>query len=795
MTERLILILTQITIFSSVTACIIILIKRIFNWIIPPKIGLLMWAILLVRMLWPIYPESTVSVYNLMPLGRSITYSLSESVLERTGEAAADNPYVLEGYADPAGGERSYTVNDRIFADSGEITTIGEYIADTVNPGKLRSENARSAELFNIIVLSVYALGVAAFTSGFLIRYSYQRKRALKNTIPCTDEKILAIYRDAARVVGLKEKRIPELRHGISSLIVGCQRPVIVFSQEGKESDRELTAILIHELNHAKQRDNLIIFFSSLVSCLFWFNPLIWIVRRMLRNDIELVCDSQTIEKSHMLRSEYAKMIFRDSCGSRPEYAASYFSKGYKDLKKRISMISRNLENKVVPRLISVAICVVIIFICLTNPVVSQNREFADYIDNYSEFTGASRQLMHLANTVSVSDYLSELTTLIKGKLGPEYAEALGDGRLEDFRRAVRRERDIPYGIYEELSRCNTDQVLTAGNCAVINYCVVKLISHERVPTYVDTYEGNFAPEIVSAVKMKQALSVLSYSDRKVLESCYNQGVSGAVEKFSEFYTESMFRLILGRISDDYSRQKFSSFYTLVDLRYADREALAERLGVDEAVLGNAGKLYVIGSGLSAKELNEAEKIFGAAYAGQNEELYYLKGNLEGYTRSMIRLAFGRAGFSVIDFLTDYALYGYAQYDHFTAEGCLVLTENQLNALDMRIVKRGFMLQELYRNIEGTNLWSVMEPDSLSYASVLEYLNQLWYPVLRDHEADGAVYYGITSDATASAVYSLYDLGLLDLDPYAPLDVNSSLTCGQSLYYAYRIVAMAKNVY
>ena len=67
MTERLILILTQITIFSSVTACIIIFIKRIFNWIIPPKIGLLMWAILLVRMLWPIYPESAVSVYNLMP--------------------------------------------------------------------------------------------------------------------------------------------------------------------------------------------------------------------------------------------------------------------------------------------------------------------------------------------------------------------------------------------------------------------------------------------------------------------------------------------------------------------------------------------------------------------------------------------------------------------------------------------------------------------------------------------------------------------------------------------------------
>ena len=514
----------------------------------------------------------------------------------------------------------------------------------------------------------------------------------------------------------------------------------------------------------------------------------------MLRNDIELVCDSKTIEKSHILRSEYATMIFRDSCQGAPEYSSSYFSKGYGNLKKRITMISRNLENKVVPRLVSAGICVVIIFICLTNPVVSQNKEFAAYINNYSELTGASRQLMHLANNISVSDYLSELSTLIKGEMGPEHSNAIGDGRLEDFKRIIRESTEIPNEIYEEILEYRTGQTLTAGSCALINYCVTKLISQEKIPSYIDVYD-DFAPEIVSEEKMKQALSVLPDGDRKVLESCYNRGVEGARAGFSTFYTVPMFNLILSRITDENARLRFSSYYGLVETKHVDVPSMADKLGIGESVLEGADRLYVIDSGILPKELNDAEKIAGAACAGENSGLYYLKNNLEGYTRSMIRVAFGRAGLRNLDFILDYAKYGFVQYDHSTAEECSLLTENRLNSLDLRIIKRNFVLFDLYTGIEGTNMYRVTDPESLDFKAALQYLNELYYPVLRDHGADSVRFRGVASEAAEAAIYYLYDTGLIDLDRDGGFNIGSALTCGQSLYYAYRLVSMAKNVY
>ena len=78
MSEFLVLLLMQATIFSTVTALIILAVKAIFNCWIPPKIGVLMWIVLLARLVSPIFPESEASVYNLVLLA-AIVFSNSIS--------------------------------------------------------------------------------------------------------------------------------------------------------------------------------------------------------------------------------------------------------------------------------------------------------------------------------------------------------------------------------------------------------------------------------------------------------------------------------------------------------------------------------------------------------------------------------------------------------------------------------------------------------------------------------------------------------------------------------------------
>ena len=97
MQEYLMLLLMQLTLFSSITAGVIILVKQVFKWVIPPKVGLIMWVILLVRLAIPILPESSASVYNWVPMGRNITYSLTQEVdSEIETRKASNNPYVIK---------------------------------------------------------------------------------------------------------------------------------------------------------------------------------------------------------------------------------------------------------------------------------------------------------------------------------------------------------------------------------------------------------------------------------------------------------------------------------------------------------------------------------------------------------------------------------------------------------------------------------------------------------------------------------------------------------------------------
>jgi bla regulator protein blaR1 len=61
----------------------------------------------------------------------------------------------------------------------------------------------------------------------------------------------------------------------------------------------ELNAVLIHELTHAKRRDNLIRLIHEVALCLLWFHPFVWITGSRLALYRELSCDESVIQKAH----------------------------------------------------------------------------------------------------------------------------------------------------------------------------------------------------------------------------------------------------------------------------------------------------------------------------------------------------------------------------------------------------------------------------------------------------------------------------------------------------------------
>jgi beta-lactamase regulating signal transducer with metallopeptidase domain len=81
----------------------------------------------------------------------------------------------------------------------------------------------------------------------------------------------------------------------------GVLRPHISLPQgiEQLLSPPELDAVLIHEVTHARRRDNLIRLVHEVALCLLWFHPLVWLAGARLALYRELSCDESVVERAH----------------------------------------------------------------------------------------------------------------------------------------------------------------------------------------------------------------------------------------------------------------------------------------------------------------------------------------------------------------------------------------------------------------------------------------------------------------------------------------------------------------
>jgi beta-lactamase regulating signal transducer with metallopeptidase domain len=91
---------------------------------------------------------------------------------------------------------------------------------------------------------------------------------------------------------------------------------------------REFHAVLIHELAHAKRRDNLIRLLYEASLCVLWFHPLMWIAGARMGLYRELSCDESVIRRAHgrELVSALAKLAVPKHAGILEATASSHLS-------------------------------------------------------------------------------------------------------------------------------------------------------------------------------------------------------------------------------------------------------------------------------------------------------------------------------------------------------------------------------------------------------------------------------------------------------------------------------------
>ena len=122
-------------------------------------------------------------------------------------------------------------------------------------------------------------------------------------------------------------------------------RPIIVLPARllSELDEQQISMVLAHELAHLRRRDHWIRGAEVLISIIYWWNPLLWWVRRQLHQAEELCCDAWVDWVYPDRKQCYAEVLFKAATlvgtSDRHRTATGQFIPGAGSLKERIETI------------------------------------------------------------------------------------------------------------------------------------------------------------------------------------------------------------------------------------------------------------------------------------------------------------------------------------------------------------------------------------------------------------------------------------------------------------------------
>ncbi len=172
-------------------------------------------------------------------------------------------------------------------------------------------------------------------------------------------------------------KRKPKLRVSESRrapLSYGIVRPVVLLPSDLDCGSTTFSMVLAHELTHVERKDCLRKLLLAVCLCLYWWNPLVWLMVLLAGRDIELACDEAVLQKlGSAAKKPYALSLL--DMAERQALGHPLFSGFAKNATE--SRLRAILRNRRAPKWAGV--CVVLIFL-MTGGVFATTRPISSPI-------------------------------------------------------------------------------------------------------------------------------------------------------------------------------------------------------------------------------------------------------------------------------------------------------------------------------------------------------------------------------------------------------------------------------
>ena len=441
----------QLSAAGAVMALAVVAVRALLFRRLPKRVFVVLWALVALRLLVPLWVPSPTSVYNALPDGlvESVTPAVDAGAAGEADGAAdllptAGGEASAGGIATASGGAAASSGADvsRSSASGGSAGTVA--VADDAGYGGARASDADAvsadpaasggaapeapasasaarpgeASLSGWTVAGrVWAAGAALCAAGFLAVYLRARGR-LQDCTPVENPFVSAWLTDHR--LKLRRLRVVASSDVVAPLARGFVRPAIVVPSSFDWSDEERArCVLAHELAHIRRFDVAAKLLFVAAACAHWFNPLAWVTLVLANRDIEFACDEEAVRSLGVQsRAGYAHALL-DMEEARGALAALYSGFGKTGIEKRIGAIMDVKKTSAAALVASVVLAVAIPVAFATSAVDVPS----DVAEPYVATAGTGDAAARLSIDCTAEEW-EELSAFLRDQLAaPPYGE------------------------------------------------------------------------------------------------------------------------------------------------------------------------------------------------------------------------------------------------------------------------------------------------------------------------------------------------------------------------------------
>lgn len=339
--------LFSLSLNAGAIVLLVLLIRALFPRL-SKRVCVLLWGIVALRLLLPIYVESPVGLFLKQDLIAVEDVKVWTPILQTLVEQNVFNEDNLRnGFTIGVSQDLFSTAQIPVIRTG--IKAVDEKVDQGITRYLAPSVGKKLAKGWNILSY-VWVCGMFGMFLYAAFRYCHM-KRITREAIPydCNNR-----GKDVFLVEGIP-----------TAFLLGLIHPRIYLPAS---IDREsVEMVLRHERIHRKHGDHLWKVFAYALLSVYWFQPLLWIAFAIFCLDVEYFCDETVIlELDELERAGYAETLLTLSAeGTKRFVCPVCFSES--DVSKRVRRILNHKKKTVFAGILSAVLLVVVLCCALTN--------------------------------------------------------------------------------------------------------------------------------------------------------------------------------------------------------------------------------------------------------------------------------------------------------------------------------------------------------------------------------------------------------------------------------------------